>query len=76
MYKRQRIGLVNHRVLRQGWRYALVGILILAAVITPTPDPGTMMLVAAPLYVLYELSILLSRIFQVRAPDAAEAVRL
>ncbi len=71
-----RIGLVNHRVLRQGWRYALVGILILAAVITPTPDPGTMMLVAAPLYVLYELSILLSRIFQVRAPDAAEAVRL
>ena len=71
-----RIGLINHHLLRSGWRIALVGILILAALITPTPDPGTMLLVAGPLYVLYELSILLSRVFQVRVPDDDEPVRI
>ncbi|MFC6616983.1 twin-arginine translocase subunit TatC [Deinococcus radiophilus] len=71
-----RIGLINHHLLRRGWRVALVGILILAALITPTPDPGTMLLVAGPLYVLYELSIVLSRIFQVKVPDDDEPVRL
>lgn len=71
-----RIGLINHRLLRSGWRFAIVGILIISAVITPTPDPGTMMLVAAPLYLLYELSIVLSRVFQVRVPDDDEPVRL
>lgn len=60
-----RIGLVNHRMLRSGWRFALVGIMLAAALITPTPDPWNMLLVAAPLYVLYELSIILSRVFQV-----------
>lgn len=71
-----RIGLVNHQMLRSGWRFAIVGILILSALITPTPDPGTMLLVAAPLYVLYELSIVLSRVFQVRVPDDDEPVRI
>lgn len=67
-----RIGLVNHRMLRAGWRFALVGILIAAALITPTPDPGNMLLVAAPLYVLYELSVILSRVFQVVPPAETE----
>ncbi|GAA5500511.1 sec-independent protein translocase protein TatC [Deinococcus xinjiangensis] len=60
-----RIGLVNHTMLRKGWRLAVVGIMIAAAVITPTPDPGNMMLVAVPLYALYELGVLLSRIFRI-----------
>lgn len=67
-----RIGLVNHRMLRAGWRFALVGILIAAAVITPTPDPGNMLLVAAPLYVLFELSVILSRVFRVIPPEETE----
>lgn len=71
-----RIGLVNHQMLRSGWRFAVVAILILAAFITPTPDPGTMMLVAVPLYVLYELSIVLSRVFAVRPLADDEPVRL
>ena len=61
-----KIGLINHSMLRAGWRIAVVAILFLAAIITPTPDPGTMMLVAAPLYALYELSIVLSRVFRVK----------
>lgn len=65
-----RIGLVNHTLLRQGWRIALVAIMIAAAVITPTPDPWNMLLVALPLYALYELSIVLSRVF--RLADLSE----
>ncbi|WP_216328796.1 twin-arginine translocase subunit TatC [Deinococcus aestuarii] len=61
-----RIGLVNHVMLRRAWRIALVGVLLLAAVITPTPDPMNMLLVALPLYALYELGVLLSRVFRVR----------
>lgn len=58
-----RMGLVNHVMLRSVWRFALIGIMILAAIITPTPDPANMLLVSVPLYLLYELSILLARLF-------------
>lgn len=71
-----RIGLVNHTMLRAGWRFALVGIMLAAALITPTPDPGNMLLVAAPLYVLYELSVILSRVFRVVPPSDAEMPEL
>ncbi|ALW88101.1 twin-arginine translocase subunit TatC [Deinococcus actinosclerus] len=67
-----RIGIVNHTMLRGGWRIALVVIMIAAAVITPTPDPMNMLLVAAPLYVLYELSVILSRVFRVVPPEETE----
>ncbi|WP_291424408.1 twin-arginine translocase subunit TatC [Deinococcus sp.] len=68
-----RIGIVNHTMLRAGWRFALIGILIAAAIITPTPDPGNMLLVAVPLYVLYELGVLLSRIFRVIPPTETDS---
>ncbi|BDP42430.1 Sec-independent protein translocase protein TatC [Deinococcus aetherius] len=64
-----RIGLVNHVMLRRAWRFALVAVAIAAAVITPTPDPGNMLLVAVPLYALYELGVLLSRVFRVRPAE-------
>ncbi|MXV18972.1 twin-arginine translocase subunit TatC [Deinococcus xianganensis] len=67
-----RIGIVNHTMLRAGWRIALVVIMIAAAVITPTPDPMNMMLVAVPLYVLYELSVILSRVFRVVPTEDTE----
>ena len=55
-----RLGLVTARQLSKGRRFALVGIAVLAAVITPTPDVFNMMLVMAPLLVLYELGIVLA----------------
>ncbi len=68
-----RIGLVNHGMLRRGWRIALVAIMVFAAVLTPTPDPGSMLMVAVPLYVLYELGVVLSRVFRVQPlPDPEE----
>lgn len=55
-----KLGIITSRFMRARRRYAIVIILIIAAVITPTSDPYTMMIVAFPLFLLYELSILLS----------------
>ncbi|MFB9991805.1 twin-arginine translocase subunit TatC [Deinococcus oregonensis] len=63
-----RIGIVNHVMLRKGWRFALVAIMVAAAIITPTPDPGSMLLVAGPLYALFELGVILSRAFRIQPP--------
>lgn len=57
-----KIGLVNAPMLASARRVAFVAILIVAAVITPTPDPLNMMLVALPIYALYEVSIIVSRL--------------
>lgn len=53
-----KFGLVNKSLLRRYRRYAIVILLILAAVITPTGDPFTLMVVFLPIYLLYEVSIL------------------
>jgi len=54
-----RLGVVDAPALRRGRRYAIVGILIVAAVATPSPDVFSQLLLAGPLYLLYELSIAL-----------------
>lgn len=53
-----RLGVLDRGVLRKGRRYAVVIVLVLAALITPS-DPFSMFVLAIPLYFLYELSILL-----------------
>ncbi|MBK5286093.1 MAG: twin-arginine translocase subunit TatC [Bacteroidia bacterium] len=60
IYFLTKIGIMSPKFMRTYRRHAIVVILILAAVITPTSDATTMMLVAMPLYVLYELSIIVS----------------
>ena len=50
--------IVSVKSLAKGWRYAIVLIAILAAVITPTVDPVNMAILMAPLFFLYLLSIL------------------
>ena len=57
MYVLARVGLVNGKMLKDQWRVAIVGVAILAAAITPSIDPVTMLLTMAPLLVLYVLSI-------------------
>jgi sec-independent protein translocase protein TatC len=52
-------GIVNSSFLRKYRRHAIVVIVIVAAVITPTGDPFTLSVVSIPLYLLYELSILM-----------------
>lgn len=53
------LGVVNKSFLRKYRRHAIVIIVIAAAVITPTGDPFTLSVVAIPLYLLYEMSILM-----------------
>jgi sec-independent protein translocase protein TatC len=52
-----RLGLVTHRMLASSWRYSIIIIFIVAGVLTPGPDVASQMLMAAPLLVLYVLSI-------------------
>jgi sec-independent protein translocase protein TatC len=58
-----RIGIVDAKMLAKQRRYAILLVFILAAVVTPSPDLLTQVLTAIPLIGLYELSILLSKIF-------------
>lgn len=55
-----KLHIVNARQLIRVWRYAIVAIAVIAAVITPTVDPFNMALVMGPLIVLYFISILLA----------------
>lgn len=56
-----KIGVLKTSFMRHYRRHAVVVILILSAIITPTGDPFTLLLVAAPIYALWELSILVVR---------------
>lgn len=53
-----RVGLVNPKKMAGYRRYALVGILIVAAIVTPTPDILNLMLMAVPLYLLFEIGLI------------------
>jgi sec-independent protein translocase protein TatC len=55
-----RLGVVTHRTLLGMGRYAIVVIFIVAAVLTPGPDVASQLLMAAPLLVLYALSIVVA----------------
>lgn len=57
-----KLHVVTWRQLLQGWRFAIVIIAVVAAVITPTVDPFNMLLVMAPLILLYFLSVFLARL--------------
>ena len=50
------MGIVTKDTLKKYRKYAFVGVLIVAAIITPA-DPFSMLIAAAPLYLLYELSV-------------------
>jgi sec-independent protein translocase protein TatC len=64
-----RIGVVTHRTMISYLRYAILAIFIIAAVLTPGPDIASQFLLAAPLLVLYVLSIAVAYLFA-RTPAA------
>lgn len=57
-----KMGLINGHLMAQYRRHAIVAILIVSAIITPTTDAFTLFVVALPIYLLYELSILIVKI--------------
>lgn len=60
------LGILTPAFMRSGRRYAIVIILIVAAVITPTPDMLTMTVVSIPLFVLYEVGIVVAGVVERR----------
>jgi sec-independent protein translocase protein TatC len=67
------IGVVKPQYLSRFRRHALVGCLIGAALITPGSDPWSLLLLTIPLYMLYEVSIMLSRFVFMRRERRLEA---
>lgn len=55
-----KLGIMTPKFMRSSRRYATVIILIIAAIVTPTPDILTMLTVSFPLFLLYEISIYIS----------------
>jgi sec-independent protein translocase protein TatC len=68
-----KIGLITARFLKTYRKYAFVVILLIAAIITPSPDITSQVLVSLPLLLLYEISVLIvSRIDKKRAKEEKE----
>jgi sec-independent protein translocase protein TatC len=61
-----KIGILNAAFLKKYRGYAFIAILIIAAILTPSPDWTSQLIVAAPLLLLYEISIVLVRRNQVK----------
>lgn len=69
-----RLGLVSARDMVRGFRYAIVGIFVVAAIITP-PDPLTQILMAIPLTLLYIVGIGVAAVFSTKKLPEAEPER-
>lgn len=70
-------GIISSKVMAEGRRYAIVAVVVVAAVVTP-PDPISQLMLAIPLVLLYEVSIWCVRLIEMRrrktdAEDAATA---
>jgi sec-independent protein translocase protein TatC len=59
-YVLTKIGLVTPKFLKTYRKYALVAILVIAAIITPSPDWMSQMIVFIPLFLLYEIGVIIS----------------
>lgn len=55
-----KLDFLNYKLMSTTRSYAIIAIAIFAAIVTPTPDPFTMLVLAGPLYVLYETCIWLA----------------
>jgi sec-independent protein translocase protein TatC len=67
-----KVGIVTPAFLRQYRKHAIIIILIVGAIVTPSADPLSQALIALPLYLLYEISILISgRVVRAKAKEEA-----
>ena len=62
-------GIISSKVMAEGRRYAIVGVVVVAAVVTP-PDPISQLMLAIPLVLLYEVSIWCVRLIELRRRQA------
>jgi sec-independent protein translocase protein TatC len=66
VYILSNLGILTPKFMRETRRYAVVIILIIAAIVTPTPDMLTMTVVSIPLFVLYEVSFVVASLVEKR----------
>jgi sec-independent protein translocase protein TatC len=59
-----KLGFLTPAFMRHYRRHAIIVILFIAAIVTPTPDPVTQLILAIPMMVLYEVSILVCKLSQ------------
>jgi len=67
----ERAGLITRASLVKMRRYVIVGVVAVAAIVTP-PDPGSQLILAGPLYILFEGSLLVMLILNRRREDQTE----
>ncbi|HJO37412.1 MAG: twin-arginine translocase subunit TatC [Vicinamibacterales bacterium] len=67
-----KLGLVTPGFLAKNTKYAILAIFIIAAVLTPSADPVTQTAMAAPMMVLYGISIGIAWVFQKKRPDDSD----
>ncbi len=63
MFFAAKVGIISREGFERNRRFAILGIAIIAAILTPTPDVINMTLMAGPLYLLYEGGILTIKLF-------------
>jgi sec-independent protein translocase protein TatC len=66
----QLAGVLSYQTLARWRRYAIIGIVVLVAVITPSGDPISLAALSLPMYLFYELSIVIGRIITKRRARA------
>lgn len=59
-----KMGIINYGMLAKNRKYALLVIFILAAALTPGPDPISQLFMAVPVYILYEVSAIVAKVFR------------
>ncbi len=67
-----RLGIVTPKLMRKYWRHAMIVSALAAALLSPGPDPISMLLMAIPLVFLYEISIWISKLSQKKRTREAE----
>jgi sec-independent protein translocase protein TatC len=67
-----KLGIITPNFLRTYRKYAYVVLLVLAAIITPSPDWGSQLIVVVPLVMLYEISILIAAKIQKKRDEEWE----
>ncbi len=65
-----KLDFLNFKIMKSTWRHALIAITLFAAVITPTPDVLTLMMMSGPLYVLYAICVVLAYFMEKKDKEA------
>jgi sec-independent protein translocase protein TatC len=65
-----KLGIVNSRILAKQRRYAILIIFIAAAILTPSPDAFTQIIMAIPLMILYEISVFIAKFVEKKKKEA------